>query len=197
VVGLLIGIQALVRAVRHPEDGGSKARAIGAIAFNLAILAIAAVSISGLLRSKTSALEAATIDDLRTMISAQEAYSERNDGLYEARLECLARPATCLPDYPKDGRPFLDAYLASLEAKAGYRRAFYPGPPGAPRQAARARPASPGITGFAFTAVPDAYEGMRGFCGDSTGVICFTRDGREPRVTPDGRCDVSTCQELK
>lgn len=197
VVGLLVGIQALVRALRHPAANASPGRAVGAIAFNVGILCIAAISIPSLLRAKTSALEAATIGDLRAMISAQAAYSHQNDGLYEARLECLAEPVTCLPDYPKNGRPFLERYLASLETKAGYRRAFYPGPPGAARPAVRGRPRPPGITSFAYTAVPDAYEGMRGFCGDSTGLICFTRDGREPRVTPEGKCDLSTCEEYR
>ena len=197
VAGLLVGIQALVRAARHPEANARKGRAIGAIAFNLGVLGIAAISIPSLLRAKPSALEAATIGDLRVMISAQAAYSQQNDGLYEARLECLARPATCLPDYPQGGPPFLDAGVASLERKSGYRRAFYPGPPGGPRPPVGGRTRPPGIKSFAYTAVPDTYEGMRAFCGDATGLICFTRDGREPRVTPEGNCDLSTCEELK
>jgi hypothetical protein len=196
VAGLLVGTLALVRSVRHPETQ-SRGRALGAFAFNLAILGIAAISIPSLLRAKLSALESATIGDLRTMISAQAAYREQNDGLYEARLECLAAPATCLPDYPKDGRPFLEPSLASLVEKAGYRRVFHPGPVGAPRSAGRGRTRPPGLSSFAVTAVPVAYEGMHGFCGDSTGVICFTRDGSEPRVTPDGRCDLSTCKALR
>jgi hypothetical protein len=196
VAGLIVGILALVRSVRHPE-AQSRGRATFAFALNLGILGIAAISIPSLLRAKPSALESATIGDLRTMISAQAAYSQQNDGLYEARLECLAAPATCLPEYPRDGRPFLEPSLASLEQRAGYRRAFYPGPPGAPRPADRGRTRLPGISSFAFTAVPVAYEGMRGFCGDSTGLVCFTRDGREPAVTPGGRCDLATCQELK
>jgi hypothetical protein len=52
---------------------------------------------------------------------------------------------------------------------------------------------------FAYTAVPEApgETGIRGFCGDSTALICFTLDGREPGVTPEGKCDLSTCQELR
>jgi hypothetical protein len=197
VVGLLVGIQALVRAVRRPETNASRGRAIGAIAFNLGILGIAAISIPSLLRAKLSALEAATIGDLRTMISAQAAYSQQNDGFYEPRLECLAEPAACLSGYPKSRPPFLDAAVASLETRFGYRRAFYPGPAGAPRPAVGGRPRPPGITSFAYTAVPEAYEGMRGFCADSTGLICLTRDGREPRVTPEGKCDLSTCKDYR
>jgi hypothetical protein len=197
VVGLLIGIQALVRAVRHPAVNASRGRAIGAIALNLGVLGIAAVSIPSLLRAKTSALETAAIGDLRTMISAQAAYSRQNDGLFEACLECLAEPATCLPEYAKNGPRFLDPALASLETARGYRRAFYPGPVAGTRPPARGRPRPPGITSFAYTAVPVAYERMRAFCGDATGLICFTRDGREPRVTAEGRCDLSTCREYR
>ena len=36
-------------------------------------------------------------------------------------------------DSDADLKPFLDAGVASLERKSGYRRAFYPGPPGGPR----------------------------------------------------------------
>ena len=45
VAGLLVGIQALVRAARHPEANARMGRAIGAIAFNLGVLGIAAISI--------------------------------------------------------------------------------------------------------------------------------------------------------
>ena len=197
LVGLGIGVHALVQAIRRPQAHWRKGTAIVAIAANLCVLCVAAVALRSLLHAKTSALESVTIGDVRTVISAQAAYSQENDGRYEPRLGCLAEPATCLPEYPKNGQPFLEPVLASLEAKAGYRRAFYPGPPGAPRPALRGRPRAPGITGFAYTAVPVAYEGMRAFCGDATGLICFTADGREPRVTADGRCDLSTCEEYR
>lgn len=189
VVGLVVGVLAVARAVRHPERQRMD-RAVGALAANLLIVIVVAIALPSLLRAKPSALWAATLGDVRTVISAQAAYAERNSGLYEARLECLVRPATCLPDYPKEGPPFLDEGLASLQEKAGYRRAFYPGP---------ARPGSsrPGVVSFAYTAVPVAYTGMDGLCGDSTGTICRTRDGTEPGRTPDGLCDLSTCKVLK
>ena len=196
VPGLFIGILALVRAVRRPE-AQSLDRAVGATALNLGILVIAAIALPSLLRAKPSALEAAAIGDVRTVISAQAAYSQGNDGAYEPRLECLARPAECRPDDPKNSRPFLEPSLASLDERYGYRRAFHAGPPAAPRPGAGGRSRPPGILGFAYTAVPVAYEGMRAFCGDATGLICFTRDGREPGVTPEGRCDLSTCEEYR
>ncbi|HSD30255.1 MAG TPA: hypothetical protein VLL75_23350 [Vicinamibacteria bacterium] len=57
----------------------------------------------------------------------------------------------------------------------------------------------PGVVSFAYIAVPEepGETGVRGFCGDSTFLICFTPDGREPRVTPGGKCDLATCQELQ
>ncbi len=68
--------------------------------------------------------------------------------------------------------------------KHGYRLTLRPGPvPGA----------------FAWVAVPKepGTSGVRGFCGDSGGVLCFTADGRAPRVRPDGSCDLATCGVLE
>jgi len=189
VIGLVVAVFAVVRAVRHPERQRMD-RAVASLAANLLIVVMMAIALPPLLRAKPSALFAATLGDVRTVISAEAAYAEKNGGLYEARLECLARPATCLPDYPKEGPPFLDEALSSLREKAGYRRTFYPGPsrPGSSR---------PGIVSFAYTAVPVTYQDMEGLCGDSTGTICTTRDGAEPQRTRDGLCDLSTCKVLR
>jgi hypothetical protein len=197
VAALVVGFLALVQAVRHPAASSGKGRAIAVIALNLGVLGLAAIAIPSLLRAKLSALEATAVGDLRTMVAAQAAYSHYNGGFFESRLACLVEPATCLPDYPKDGRPLLDPVLASLAAKAGYRRAFYPGPAGAPRTPVHGRSPAPGVVGYAFTAIPEAYEGMRAFCADSTGRMCFTPDGREPGVTPEGMCDLSTCRRYQ
>jgi hypothetical protein len=195
----VIGLRALVLAIRRPGPLRRKVTAIVAIGANLCILGVAAIALRSLLRVKVTARESTVLDDIRTMISAQAAYSQHNDGHYEPRLECLAEPATCLPYDAKDRGPFLEPSLASLQAKAGYRRTFHPGPLGTPRPAGRGQPRPSGITSFAYTASPDVpgVTGMRGFCGDSTGLICFTRDGREPGVTPAGRCDLSTCEEYR
>lgn len=198
VVGLFLGVRALVLAVRRP-DAHRKAPAIVAIVANLLVLYVSADVIRSLLRAHVSTAEATAIGDIRTVISAQAAYASQNDGRYEPRLECLVQPARCLPGYPANGPLFLDRKLASLRPKAGYRRAFHPGPPAAPRPALAGRTRPPGVVSFAYTAVPEApgETGVRGFCGDSTALICFTLDGREPSVTSDGRCDLTTCQELK
>ena len=46
-----------------------------------------------------------------------------------------------------------------------------------------------GSESFAYIAIPEIpmKTGVRGFCGDSTARICFTRDGSAPPVV-DGRC---------
>jgi hypothetical protein len=198
LVGLCMAVYAFFRALRRPQVVGGKSGAIVAIVLNLCVLYVWAFAIRSLLRADVSAAEATAIGDIRTVISAQAAYADQNDGRYEPRLECLVTPAACLPGYPTNGPPFLDGKLASLRPKAGYRRAFHPGPPAAPRPPLAGRQRPPGVTSFAYTAVPEepGQTGVRGFCGDSTALICFTPDGREPSVTPDGKCDLSTCQKL-
>jgi hypothetical protein len=198
-VGLVIGVRALVLALRRPAAAGRKGTALVAIVANLSVLYVSFIAVRGLLRAHVSAAEATAIGDIRTMISAQAAYASQNDGRYEPRLECLLEPAKCLPGYASDAPPFLDQALASLRTKAGYRRAFHPGPEGAPRAGLAGHSRNPGVTSFAYTAVPEVpgETGVRGFCGDSTALICFTGDGREPTVSPDGRCDLTTCRELK
>jgi len=199
VVGLFVGVRALVRASRQPAGGGRRANAIVAIVANVLVLYVSFVAVRGLLRAHVSSAEATAIGDIRAMISAQAAYAGQNDGRFEPRLECLHDPRECLPGYPKDGPSFLDGALASLRTKAGYRRAFHPGPEAPPRAAVAGRSRSPGVASFAYTAAPDVpgETGVRGFCGDSTALLCFTADGREPSVTPGGACDLSTCRELK
>jgi hypothetical protein len=62
-----------------------------------AIGIVAAIAIPGLLRARMSANEASAIGQLRLMTSAQAVYSSFNKGQY-GTLDCLAAPATCLPD---------------------------------------------------------------------------------------------------
>jgi len=51
----------------------------------------------------------------------------------------------------------------------------------------------------AWIAVPTepGYSGIRGVCGDSSGVVCFTADGKAPRTGQDGKCDLATCSVLR
>jgi len=52
---------------------------------------------------------------------------------------------------------------------------------------------------YAYVAVPmnRGQTGVRGFCGDANGIVCFTPDGSEPEVA-DGACVVGRgCMPLR
>ncbi len=200
VAGIVLGVMALMRANREPAVYGGRGLAIGGIvtsALSLLIIVplgiVAAIAIPSLLRARVSANEAGTIGDIRTVISAEAAYQSASGGYY-GPLDCLARPAECIPAYA--GPTFLDPQLASGAVKSGYRRTFHPGNPVA--QAADGSAAPRGsLESFAYVAVPmeSGKTGVRGFCGDSNGRICFTTDGSAPEVTG-GACDPG-CQDLR
>jgi type IV pilus assembly protein PilA len=201
VAGVVLGIVALTRANREPQLYGGQGMAIAGIATSalslllvIPIGIIAAIAIPSLLRARVSANEAATIGDIRAVISAEAAYQSASGGFYAPPL-CLAEPATCLPAYSGPG--FLDRELASATVKNGYRRTFHAGP------AVPASPGTPGVPaqtgsleGFAYTAVPvePGRTGRRGFCGDASGRVCYTPAGTAPALVG-GLCDPS-CQEL-
>lgn len=204
LTGLVLGIVALVRANKEPAVYGGKGLAIGGIvtsalaAVMLPFVGIfAAIAIPSLLKARVAANESAAIGDIRTVISAQMAYQSINGGLYDARLECLSTPSHgCSPGATADAPPFLDTELASLAPKNGYERRFQPGPPPLGLDAEANSPSS--VTSFAYVAVPlvPGQTGTRAFCGDSTGIVCFTADGREPETTDRG-CDLSSCTLLQ
>ncbi len=120
----------------------------------------------------------------------------------EGRMECLGTPSQCIPNYPAAGSSFLDAQLTSLQPKSGYRHELRTGAaiesvkPAGSELRGQVSPSS--VKTFAYLAVPvqPGRTGIRAFCGDSNGIVCFTADGSEPRVT-DGTCDVSSCQVLQ
>lgn len=201
LLGVVLGIVALVRANREPEVYGGKGFAIGGIvasALSLVVMIplagiVAAIAIPSLLRARVSANEAATIGDIRTVISAEAAYQSVSGGYY-GPPECLAAPSTCLPAY--SGPTFLDPTLASATTKSGYRRTFHPGAAIAAGPDGAAAPRG-SHESFAYVAVPEnrGQTGVRGFCGDSTGRICYTTDGSEPAVVG-GSCD-PRCPDLR
>lgn len=145
----------------------------------------AAIVIPSLAKARVAANEAAAIGDVRTVLSAQAAYQGANRGFY-GDLPCLDAPAACIKGY--SGPRFLDAQLAALEVKSGYRRAFHPGPRGT-----RAR----SVRSFAYTAVPveRGKTGVRSFCGESSGVIRFDPKGDE--IHPVGGVCPATLEALK
>jgi type II secretory pathway pseudopilin PulG len=200
LVGIVLGVVALVKAGREPAVYGGKGMAVAGIA--LCVLSVvvmpfilgigAAIAIPSLLRARVSANEAATIGDIRTVISAQAAYSTGNGGFYD-RLDCLAAPANCIQSY--SGGPVLDAQLAQAQVKSGYRRTFHPRPvePGLlPPSVSRSS-----LSAYAYVAVPETRNrtGVRSFCGDATGRICYEPDGSDIQVE-DGLCP-SDCSDLR
>jgi type II secretory pathway pseudopilin PulG len=181
LLGVVLGIVALVRANREPQVYGGKGFAIGGIAASaLSLLVmlplagiVAAIAIPSLLRARVSANEAATIGDIRTVISAEMAYQSASGGYY-GPPECLAVPTTCLPAY--SGLTFLQPELASATTKSGYRRTFHPGPAAA---AGADRTASQALETWAYVAVPvtTGTTGVRSFCGDASGRVCAVKAG--------------------
>ncbi|MCU0242976.1 MAG: hypothetical protein MUF51_11200 [Vicinamibacteria bacterium] len=132
--------------------------------------------------------ESAAIGDIRTMISAEAAYASLNNEHYAPPL-CLSFPERCLPAYT--GPSFIDVRMATKSERSGYRSTFYAG-----KAVAGGLPNR--LESYAYTAVPmvPRKTGFRSFCGDSTGVVCFTTDGVEPRVQ-DGRCDLTVCRPIQ
>lgn len=199
LLAVVLGILALVRANREPHVYGGKGFAIAGIAASaLSLLVaiplggiVAAIAIPSLLRARVAANETATLGDIRTVISAEASYQAANRGYY-GPPECLAAPATCLPAY--SGPAFLDTALVTV--KSGYVRTFHPGAPIA--LGPDGTPASTGsLESFALVAVPErtGQTGVRGFCGDSTGRVCYTRDGSAPGA--DGGVCGAGCEDFK
>ena len=152
-----------------------------------------ALAIPRLLGSSMRSKEDATVAELRVLASAQAGYAAANGGYFDGQLSCLSPPKGCIPGYEGPQDRFLAEEFASV--RNGYVRTFIPGPPPAPLPPT-ASPTS--ITAFACTAVPQhPRPGARGFCADSSGMICATFDGSKPPITPDSRCDLEACTQLE
>ncbi len=157
---------------------------------------IAAIAIPSLLRARISANEAATIGDIRTVISSQAAYQSANGGLYTSSFPCLVSPngATgCIPNYPANGPTFVDSAIASQQSKSGYARQFSPG--GSASSAASGT-ASTGAYAYLASPVSPGQTGVRGFGGDASGVVCFTPTGAAPTVS-NGSISLTSCTVLQ
>jgi len=145
---------------------------------------IAAIAIPSLLRARVSANEAATIGDIRTVISAQAAYQSANGGWYESAFSCLNGPSNnCIPNYPANSPTFLDSQIASLAAKSGYSRSFTGGL--APTGINTNISSGTSTTSYVYFATPTSQgqTGVRGFAGDSSGILCFSTNGALPATT--------------
>ncbi|HSD28539.1 MAG TPA: type II secretion system protein [Vicinamibacteria bacterium] len=147
---------------------------------------IAAIAIPSLLRARVSANESATIGDVRTVISGQAAYQSANAGWYDSNLTCLSVPSdgACIPNYPSTAPTFLDSNICALIPKSGYNRSF----DGGSAPATTSPLASTGQVGsYVYLASPSnlGQTGVRGFGGDSSGVLCFTASGDTPPTVGD------------
>ena len=182
-LGLVAGLAGLAGAANGEDRGLAIAGIILSVASPFVGRAVAGPGSGG------RGPEGAILGDIRTVISGQEAYKSANGG-YHGTLECLSHPSACIPEYPQAAPTFLDSTLASGQPKSGYNRTFFAGP------AAKGRSAS-SMSSFVYIAVPTTprYSGVRGFCGDWEGMICFTIKGEMPQVK-DGRC-VTNVQDPK
>jgi len=159
---------------------------------------IAAIAIPSLLRARVSANESATIGDIRTVISSQAAFQSANGGWYAGDISCLNNvdPTACIPSYPTNAPTFLDSAVASLSAKSGYARSFGPGGTPTPLNTQVSGPTS--VSSYVYTASPvsQGQTGVRGFGGDSSGVLCFMADGTAPATTGTIALDTAACNIL-
>jgi type IV pilus assembly protein PilA len=186
MTSVILGVVALVKANREPEEYGGKGMAITGIvlaAVSILIMPmfigiLAAIAIPSLLRARVSGNEAAAIGDVRAVVIGEAQYQKANGGYFD-RLECLATPETCIPGH--HGPSVIPDRLLSTPEDKGYRRVFYPGPPAEPAMA-RISPTS--LLAFAYVATPisPGKTGVRTFCGDATGLICHATGPLVPEV---------------
>jgi type IV pilus assembly protein PilA len=173
---------------RQVAEGGNKVTMVvllvvgGVVVFFGGIVVIgiiAAIAIPSLLRARISANEAVAIGDLRTVMSAEVAYHEASNGRY-GTIPCLSQPAQCISGY--SGPNFLDS-TATLSAKQGYEKELT---------------LSRNDRRFVYIATPKVWNqtGVRGFCADSTGFICYTPNASALLVR-DGACDPESCQAFQ
>jgi hypothetical protein len=135
--------------------------------------------------------EAATLEDVRTVVDAEALYERANGGYFD-RLDCLALPESCIPFYK--GPPMLSRELADMANRSGYTRSFHPGP--FPRDGTPSECSPTSILYYAYVAVPvsPGVTGVHSYCGDSTARVCRKSDGSAFALV-DGLCP-EDCQSL-
>jgi hypothetical protein len=185
MTSVILGVVALVKANREPEEYGGKGMAITGIvlaAVSILIMPmvigiVAAIAIPSLLRARVSGNEAAALGDVRAVVIAEAEYQKVNGGYFD-RLECLATPDQCIPGH--HGPPVLDGRLLSTTEK-GYLRSFHPGPP---LEAAPPKVSPTSLMAFAYVATPAVAgkTGVRTFCGDASGIICYATGAVVPEA---------------
>ena len=152
---------------------------------------IAAIAIPSLLRARVSANEAATIGDIRAVISAEAAYQSAASGFY-GELPCLSLPGPCITGYV--GPSFLDGVLGAnaLVNKSGYSRtANYDAAGNVP---GLANPHS--VYCYYASPISPAMSGVRAFGGDSSGVVGHTVNSAQNCCNA-GVLDTANCSPLR
>lgn len=185
------------RGIFLPAPSG-EVRALSARALAIAATVIlSAWSSATLMRAHTSLIESGLLGDLRELHTAQEAYRASNGGHYEGRIECLSAPVPCLGE----GEPVLRPEVARrlLIRDPSFYRFQLDVPPSltADERSRRGARSSTSVTAYALRATPvqPGTTGFRSFCVDSTGRLCFNRQGA---VRPaEALCPPAPeCQEL-
>ncbi len=140
------------------------------------ILALAAMAIPNLLRSKMSANEASAVSSLRTIATAQTTYTVAYpDQGYADKLTKLATPQPGQP-VSKDAAGLLDWVLGCANQpcpKSGYQFSII-NVTGTP------------VTGYQVVATPllKGQTGRRGFCGDQAPRITYDPNGGTACTVP-------------
>jgi type IV pilus assembly protein PilA len=130
---------------------------------------IAAIAIPSLLRARVAANESATIGDVRSLASAQAAFSSATGGTW-GMLSCLSTPsdATCIPGYQATSPIFAPdtTVWQSTTPKSGYLRTF---------QSTTTVTVAGQIAGFCEAAAPvSASTGVRYFAIDANATLQTT-----------------------
>lgn len=168
------------------------AAAVGAL---IPIGIVMAIAIPALLRARIASNHSATVEHIRSIHTAERTIARANAGFF-LEPACLANPRACLPSWV--GGPLLTNPLGN---QRGYRFEFYPGPAAPSPEGDRQRAVPESLSSYAIVATPleVGKTGLRLFCGDSSGGICYTdaraRDGSDPPQVVEGRC--TACTELK
>ncbi len=142
---------------------------------------IAAIAIPSLLRARVSANEAQGTGDLRTVSSAQVAYSSSGCN-HAGQITCLVSPQACIVNYPANAPTFLDSTTGTTPlTKGGYVRTFDPLVAN-PQPPATCVVAGTALANYCLSAVPTTIgqTGVRSFGVDASGKIAYRMNGTNP-----------------